>query len=1481
MDKYPQKQGLYDPRYEHDACGIGAVVNIQGKKSHQIIKDSLEILVNLEHRGGTGAEDNSGDGAGILVQIPHRFFEAENLGFKLPKCGDYAVAQIFLSPNQKIKEEGIEIFKEALEETNLVFLGLRTVPVNPINIGLSAKKAMPFIVQAFVERPKDVKKGIDFERILYLARRRAEKKALEKDNHLFYICSFSSKTIVYKGMLVSTQVEDFYIDLKNTLFESSIALVHSRFSTNTFPSWERAHPNRMMIHNGEINTILGNVDSIFARSGLFKKGPFESLDFLPVIAKASSDSAMFDNTLEFLYLSGRSLPEAIMMMIPEPWSKNPEMSSKLKAFYEYNSTMMEPWDGPASIVSTDGDIVLASLDRNGLRPSRYVITNDGFMILSSETGALKIDEERIKEKRRLEPGKLLMVDTKSGCIVANDDLKNQVASKNDYEEWVKEIVPLKATYHQELTHSKEKNLILETAFGYSYDNIIQGIIPAANKGEEMLVSMGKDTPLAVYSKQYHPLYDYFKQNFAQVTNPPIDAIREDIVTSTKMYLGREGNMLEIGPKNAHRVAINSPILSNDELYSLEKIDGFKVKKIDILFTKNEGIEERLKKICEDILLDINDGGSIFVLSDRNIDETHIPIPAMLAVSRIHQFLVEKSLRTHCSLVIESGEPCEIHHYACLLGFGASAICPYLVYEVIYDNTTNGLISVDYKAAIKNYIKAAIKGIVKISSKMGISTLQSYNGSKIFEAIGLDNELVFEYFGDIANTISKKTLKDIEKDVISLHHKAYNDILIALDSVGSHGLKNGREDHLYNPLSIYYLQTATKNNDYQAFKEYTKLVDKNRGTIRSHIAFKKGQEIDLDLVEPVESILKRFKTGAMSFGSISKEAHEALAVAMNMIGAKSNTGEGGELKERLHTNKSSKIKQIASGRFGVTAEYLLDAEEIQIKMAQGAKPGEGGQLPALKVYPWVAKARHSTPGVTLISPPPHHDIYSIEDLAQLIYDLKNINRNARISVKLVSEKGVGTVASGVCKAGANVILISGFDGGTGASPRTSINNCGMPWELGLADAHQTLIMNKLRERVILEVDGKLMSGRDLATAILLGAEEFGFATLPLIALGCCMMRVCNLDTCPVGIATQSEELRKNFKGKPEYVVNLMYFLASELREYMALLGFRTIDEMVGRYDMLKFDEGLEAFIMNKEVMNQTNVHFQQIKPLALQNTLDEMVLLPLCNDAINQEKRTKISIEIQNVNRALGTILSSEITKKTKGAGLPRNTISINAYGHAGNSCGAFLVNGVSISIFGDANDYLGKGLSGGIISVALDENSKLKANENIIAGNVALYGATNGELYLDGIAGERFCVRNSGANAVVLGMGQHGLEYMTGGTVLVLGPFGRNLCSGMSGGVAYLYKPNCENINQEYVDIKELDNEDFSLVCSMATDHIRHTNSQYVRDLFKSMKKEDFIKVIPRDYELINQYKKEFINYGYSNDEALYEAFIKKTKEAR
>ena len=1507
MENQTKQPGLYSEQFEHDNCGIGAIVSIKGIKTHQTVSDALSIVENLEHRAGKDAEGKTGDGVGILLQISHKFFKkaVKPLGIELGEEREYGIGMFFFPQDELKRNQSKKMFEIIVEKEGLEFLGWREVPTYPNVLGKKAIDCMPYIMQAFVKKPEDVNKGIDFDRKLYVARR-----VFEQTCENTYVVSLSSRTIVYKGMFLVGQLRQFFGDLRDEDYESAIALVHSRFSTNTTPSWERAHPNRFIVHNGEINTIKGNADRMLAREETMYSDYLEEemSKITPVVNTNGSDSAMLDNTLEFFVMNGMPLPLAVMITIPEPWSNNKAMAQEKKDFYQYYATMMEPWDGPASILFSDGDIMGAVLDRNGLRPSRYYVTNDGYLILSSEVGVLPVDESRIKLKDRLRPGKMLLVDTVKGELIDDDELKEKYATKQPYGEWLDnnlvQLHDLKIPNKKVPVHTKEERARLQKAFGYTYEDFKTSILPMALNGSEQIGAMGIDTPLAVLSNNHQPLFNYFKQLFAQVTNPPIDSIREKVVTSTTVYLGSDGNVLEEKPENCKQLRINNPILTNTDILKIKnmKVDGFKVETIPIIYYKNTSLEKAIDHLYVEADRAHREGANIIILSDRGVDENHVAIPSLLAVSALQQYLVQTKKRTSMAVILESGEPRDVHHFATLLGFGASAINPYLAQESIQELIDLNMLDKDYYAAVDDYNNAIINGIVKIAAKMGISTIQSYQGAKIFEAIGIDSDVINKYFKGTVSRIEGVSLKDIENDVETLHSKAFDPLGLStdttLDSAGAHKMRSGKEEHLYNPQTIHLLQLATRTGDYNTFKEYTELVNKDTGVKNLRglmdIKFpKKG--INIDEVESVDSIVKRFKTGAMSYGSISKEAHETMAIAMNMLHGKSNSGEGGEDEDRLTVgadgkNRCSAIKQVASGRFGVTSRYLVSAQEIQIKMAQGAKPGEGGHLPGKKVYPWIAKTRLSTPGVSLISPPPHHDIYSIEDLAQLIYDLKNANKNARISVKLVSEAGVGTIASGVAKAGAQVILISGYDGGTGAAPRSSIHNAGLPWELGLAEAHQTLIMNGLRNKVVIETDGKLMSGRDVAIAAMLGAEEFGFATAPLVTMGCVMMRVCNLDTCPVGIATQNPELRKRFTGKPEYVVNFMRFIAQELREYMAKLGVKTVDELVGRTDFLeqKQVEGsgrsaevnLSAILNNPYIKEAGKIQYNKknVYNFELEKTVDEKVLIKKFASALESGQKRSVEVDVTNTDRALGTLLGAEITRRF-GETLEEDTYTVKCHGAGGQSFGAFLPKGLTLSLCGDSNDYFGKGLSGGKLAVFAQEKAKFKPEENIIIGNVALYGATSGEAYIAGVAGERFCVRNSGATAVVEGVGEHGCEYMTGGHVVVLGPTGKNFAAGMSGGIAYvLDEESClyKNLNKEMVLMEKVETKfDQEELRAMIEAHVRNTGSkkgQEVLDHFKEYLPK-FKKIIPGDYKRMLQLSSQFEEQGMSRQEAQIEAF--------
>ena len=1505
-----KEDGLYDPRFEHDNCGIGAVVNIKGVKSHATVENALKIVENLEHRAGKDAEGKTGDGVGILLQISHKFFKkvTKSLGFEIGGEREYGVGMFFMPQDELKRKREMKMFEIITEKEGLEFLGWRQVPVHPEVLGSKAVECMPCIMQCFIKKPEGLSKGIEFDRKLYIVRR-----VFSHSNGGTYTVSLSSRTIVYKGMFLVGQLRLFFDDLQDKSYESAIALVHSRFSTNTNPSWRRAHPNRFIVHNGEINTIRGNADNMLAREeSMNSEYMNNSLQkVMPVVDTNGSDSAMLDNTLEFLVMNGVDLPLAVMMCIPEPWEKNDTISQTKKDFYQYYATMMEPWDGPASILFSDGDYMGAILDRNGLRPSRYYITDDDQLILSSEVGVLEIDPAKIVVKERLRPGRMLLVDTVNGKLIDDDELKESYATRKPYGEWLNNnLVNLKDIHIPNVkveTYEKEERQRLQKNFGYSFEDL-QRIIPMANTGNEATKAMGKDTPLAVLSERTHPLFNYFKQLFAQVTNPPIDAIREEIVTSTSVYLGKDGNILEEKPDNCNVLKINNPILTNTDILKLKNIKepGFKTAVVPIVYYKGIKLEKAIEQVYVEVDKAHKDGANIIILSDRGVDEYHVQIPSLLAVSAVHQYLVKTKKRTTLSLVLESGEPRSVHHFATLLGYGASAVNPYLAHETIKQMVDEGMINKDPYAAIDDYNEAILSGIVKIASKMGISTIQSYQGSQIFEAVGISSDVINKYFTGTVSPVEGITLDDIEESVDKLHSTAFDplelDVDLTLESSGDHKLRSGKEEHKYNPATIHTLQMATWTNNYQLFKQYTHMIDEEIAPVHLRglmdFNYPENGGIPIDQVESVDSIVKRFKTGAMSYGSISQEAHETMAIAMNMIGGKSNSGEGGESIERLTIgkdglNKCSKIKQVASGRFGVTSRYLVSAEEIQIKMAQGAKPGEGGHLPGKKVYPWVAKTRYSTPGVSLISPPPHHDIYSIEDLAQLIYDLKNANRDSRISVKLVSEAGVGTVAAGVAKAGAQVILVSGFDGGTGAAPENSIYNAGLPWELGLAEAHQTLIANELRNKVVVETDGKLMSGRDVAIAAMLGAEEYGFATAPLVTMGCVMMRVCNLDTCPVGVATQNPELRKRFKGKPEYVVNFMKFIAQELREYMAKLGIRTVDELVGRVDLLKVKDGVSEGKADEVCLSKIlNADFADVRvkydkknvyDFKLNETKDVTVLIKKLGKALEQKKPASVEVDVTNIDRSFGTIFGSEITKKYNDT-LEDDMYTVKCNGAGGQSFGAFIPNGLTIELTGDSNDYLGKGLSGGKIIVKPPKESKFKQDENIIIGNVALYGATSGKVYINGVAGERFCVRNSGATAVVEGVGDHGCEYMTGGKVAVIGKVGKNFAAGMSGGVAYVLDENNDlyrKVNKSLVSTEELSNKyDVLELKAMIEDHVKYTNSIRGKEILNDFEEylPKFKKIIPYDYKKMLNAIAKMEEKGLNPEQAQIEAFYAATR---
>ena len=1521
---------LYEPSFEHDNCGIGAVVNIDGSKTHKIVDNALSIVEKLEHRAGKDASGETGDGVGILVQISHDFFKkaAADLVGNLNER-EYGIGQFFFSGTADTEKSR---FEKVVAAEGLKFLGWREVPVNADVLGKKARDCMPQIWQAFIEKPKDCEKGLDFDRKLYILRREFENGALrgvpagggseqrsasEGETSPTYICSLSSRTIVYKGMFLVHELRTFYSDLQSEDYASALAIVHSRFSTNTQPSWKRAHPNRFIAHNGEINTIRGNVDRMLAREETIASTKLSASDLkkvLPAVDTSGSDSAMLDNTLEFFLMNGVPLPLAVMMCIPEPWKHDDNMPVHKKDFYHYWATMMESWDGPAAILFSDGDLLGATLDRNGLRPSRYYITKDGMLILSSEVGVLDIPEENIKVKSRLQPGRILLVDTVQKKIISDEECKNYYAGLYPYGEWLDmnlvHLADLKIPNKKIPVHTQEERNILYRAFGWNYEDVNEMILPMARNGVEPTASMGVDTPLAVMSEKHQSLFSYFKQLFAQVTNPPIDSLREKIVTDTTVYVGKDGNILEPAAKNCRVLEINNPILTGTDLIKIAALNsnGLKAKTISILFESN--LAAALDNLFAQIDQAYSEGCNIIILSDRGVDKTHAAIPAILAVSAVEQYLIRTKKRTAVSIILETAEVRDVHQAAMCLGYGARAINPYLAHEAIAELIDQKLLDKDYHTAIDDYNKAIINGIVKIAAKMGISTIQSYQSAQIFEAVGIASDVVEKYFTNTVSRVGGVGLREIEEDVRYHHNQGFDPsgltVNTHLDSVGNHKFRRGpqAESHLYNPETIIALQQSTRNGDYARFKEYTALVDSNDHphTLRAMLDFDfaaGGGEIPIDQVESVDEIVKRFKTGAMSYGSISEEAHKCMAAAMNHLHGKSNSGEGGEKPERLGTEYNSAIKQVASGRFGVTEEYLLSAKEIQIKMAQGAKPGEGGHLPGKKVYPWIAKTRYATPGVALISPPPHHDIYSIEDLAQLIYDLKNANRDARISVKLVSEAGVGTIAAGVAKAGAQVILISGHDGGTGAAPISSIHHAGLPWELGLAETHQTLIQNGLRGRVVIETDGKLMSGRDVVIAALLGAEEFGFATAPLIAMGCSMMRVCQLDTCPFGVATQNEKLRAKFPGKPEYVENFMKFIAQEMREIMAKFGIRTVEELCGRTDLLKLKDKLGfkragLVDMSRVLAADAENNWKSDRSLfdfKLEKTVDLTKLVPEFEknhrEALRQSAGTAVAI--QSIDRTVGTILGSEIQKKY-GNTLADDTFCVNFAGGAGQSFGAFIPKGLTLRLTGDANDAFGKGLSGGKLVIKKPADFDGDAASNIIVGNVALFGATSGTAFINGVAGERFCVRNSGATVVAEGCGDHGLEYMTGGTAVILGATGKNLCAGMSGGVAYVLDENHDlykRLNHELVKMYSLDDEtttlrdaeDEALLHSLIQQHVDETGSQRGKEILADWPhyKTCFKKIIPNDYlKIITEiYAEEAAGKEY--DEAVLDAFRKCT----
>ena len=1516
----PSKQGLYDPKQEHDACGIGFLVDLKGRSSHKLVQQAVQMLLNLEHRGACGCEENTGDGAGLLLQVPHRFFSqvCPELGISLPSFQDYGVGMVFLPPDTAAGKECERLFERTIREEGQQPLGWRTVPVDNTLLGATARRGQPLIRQVFIGRSQDLEDELAFERKLYVIRKRVERavKASQLPNRdLFYIPSLSYKTIVYKGMLMAGQLTDFYPELLDPAIESALVLVHSRFSTNTFPNWSRAHPYRYLSHNGEINTLRGNVNWMHARQGLLRSELMGSdmEKILPIIDEDGSDSAMFDNALEMLVLTGRSLPHAIMMMIPEPWHGNPSMSEEKRAFYQFHSCLMEPWDGPASIAFTDGRSVGAVLDRNGLRPSRYYVTTDDLVIMASEVGVLDIPPERVSHKGRLEPGRMFLVDTRQGRIIADDELKHQIASRRPYSVWLGEhLVDLerlpKGPASPALDSSSVK--LQQKIFGYTSEELELLLRPMAENGVEALGSMGTDTPLAALSDHSQLLYNYFTQLFAQVTNPPVDAIREALIMSLETTLGAERNLLEPGPESARQIKLNSPVLRNHDLTRFRGLDGsgpgeFRSATLSILCPSEvdgPGLDEAMSELCTQASQAVGEGHEILILSDRGANQSLAPLPALLAISGVHHHLIREGTRTRVALILESGEPREVHHFALLIGYGAAAVNPYLAFATLRDLLAQEQRSQsDLDHAIENYIKAVNKGVVKVMSKMGISTAQSYRGAQVYEAIGLDREFVKKYFTWTASRLSGVGQEVVAREIRLRHRRAFPPSSVTvpgLESGGQYQWRSEGEYHVFNPQTVHKLQYACRTGNYEVFREYSQRVNeqtRQRCTLRGLFDLRFLETpIPIEEVEPIAEIVKRFKTGAMSYGSISKEAHESLAVAMNRIGGKSNTGEGGEESSRYvpdenGDSRNSAIKQVASGRFGVTSEYLVNASELQIKMAQGAKPGEGGQLPGHKVYPWIAEVRHSTPGVGLISPPPHHDIYSIEDLAELIHDLKNANNEARISVKLVAEVGVGTVAAGVAKGHADVVLISGHDGGTGASPLTSIKHAGAPWELGLAETHQVLLLNNLRSRIVVEVDGQLKTGRDVVIGALLGAEEFGFATSPLVALGCIMMRVCHLNTCPVGVATQDPVLRERFTGDPSHVVNFMRFLATEVRELMALLGFRTLNEMVGRTDLLRTGKAVEHWkgqgldfsdIFYRPPVAADVGRFCQIpQNHGLAESLDHTELIELCRPALESADPVEATLPIRNRNRVVGTSVGSEVTRRHGARGLLEDTIKLHFKGSAGQSFGAFIPPGMTMTLEGDSNDYIGKGLSGGKIIVHPAARSRFLAEENVIVGNVAFYGATAGEAYIRGIAGERFCVRNSGVKAVVEAVGDHACEYMTGGCVVVLGPTGRNFAAGMSGGIAFVLDQTgdfASNCNQAMVELFPLeDPEDLRTVTSMLERHVSYTDSEVGRRVLASWESlvPKFVKVYPTDYRRVIEAQNRVLERGLPEEEMAMAAF--------
>ncbi|MEY4245439.1 MAG: hypothetical protein RLZZ245_3024 [Verrucomicrobiota bacterium] len=1539
---WPEPQGLWHPSREKDACGVGFIAHLKGKRSHDIIVKTLTMNNQMDHRGASGSDPATGDGAGMLIQMPDKFLRREmaKKGVELPVEGNYGSGLVFFSPDASVREAAMQVYEHITRDEGQKFLGWRTVPVKSEILGKTSGRYEPTIKQIFIEKSADITDPLAFERKLYVIRKRVanwiannEVPNQFRDVHsnkgktfpgadYHYVTGLSARTMIYKGMLTPCQLSEYFIDFHDPDFESALALMHTRFSTNTFPSWSRAHPNRFIAHNGEINTVMGNANFMRARQALCQSDLFgtEIENLFPVINEDGSDSARFDNALEFMHHGGYDLVHAMMMMIPEPWERHTMMDEEKKAFYEFHACMMEPWDGPASITFSDGQQIGAVLDRNGLRPSRYYVTDDDLVIMASEVGVVPdLDPTTIIEKGRLRPGRMFLVDMKEGRIVPDEEVKKRVYSAKPYRKWLDENrITLADLPAPAAPMAVEESRILERqlAFGYSYEDLRMLLGPTASSGVQPISSMGNDTPLAVLSSKPKHLYSYFKQIFAQVTNPALDCIREELVTATETFLGSEGNLLNPGPQSCRMIRLDNPLIDNKKLAQIREIslDGFKATTIDALFPADQGgrgLEAAFAKVCAAADQAIADGNNLLILSDRNISASHAAIPTLLLMGGIHHYLVGKGTRTRVSIILETGEAREVHHFSTLIGYGADAINPYMAFESIHKMIQDDMLAIDFDKAVYNFLKGSIKGVVKTMAKMGISTVASYRGAQIFETIGLSTDLVNKYFCGTSSRCEGSDIEKVAEEALIRHRIAFPDRHIqaeeaALDTGGIYQWRSDGEFHLFNPETIHLLQKSTRTGSYEIFKQYAKKVNdqsENLSTLRGLMRFKsKRPAVALDEVESIESITKRFKTGAMSYGSISQEAHETLAIAMNRIGGKSNTGEGGEDPERYipmanGDSKRSAIKQVASGRFGVTGEYLVNSDEIQIKISQGAKPGEGGELPGSKVYPWIAKVRYSTPGVGLVSPPPHHDIYSIEDLSELIHDLKNANPRARINVKLVAEVGVGTIASGVAKAHADVILIAGHDGGTGASPSSSIFNAGAPWELGLAETNQILLLNDLRSRVVLETDGQLKTGRDVAIATLLGAEEYGFATAPLVTVGCLMMRVCQKNTCPVGIATQDPELRKNFEGKPEHVVNFMTFIAMEFREIMAELGFRTINEMVGRVDCLDTAEATEHWkaqgvdltsIFHKPDVGDSVGTYQQIaQDHGLAHALDNTHLLALCKPAIERGEKVKIDLPIININRVVGTITGSEISRKYGGKGLPEDTVELKFTGSAGQSFAAFTPPGMTFRLEGDANDYVGKGLSGAKIIIYPTRGARFKPEENILIGNVALYGATRGEAYFNGIAGERFCVRNSGAHAIVEGVGDHGCEYMTGGQVIVLGETGRNFAAGMSGGVAYVYDIDGQfekRLNPEMVNLYRLiesSDKDISTVKSAIEKHVAHTDSPRGKFLLENWDAElpKFFKVLPRDYERMLEAFKKVEEQGLTGDEAAMAAFEENLKD--